>query len=271
MQKTEMRNPKSMNIDKAGTEEILNIIQEENLNATKAVGDAIPSITKACDAIVENMKKGGRLIYIGAGTSGRTGIVDAMECPPTFGVDPDCVVGIIAGGHECVFLASEHEEDNGVAAVKDLKENNLSKNDTLVGISAAGNAEYVVEAILYAQSLGCTTIGLTCNEGSLIDQKADISIVTDTGAEVVTGSTRMKAGTAQKLVLNMLSTTAMIRMGHVYENLMINLSAKNKKLVVRMVNIVREVIKCDENTAKDLLDRTDWNIKKAIELYKKEN
>ena len=271
MYRTEMRNPATTHIDKATTVEALQMIQNENMNAAKAVGDAIEPIAKACDAIVEGMKKGGRLIYIGAGTSGRTGIIDATECPPTFGVDPECVQGIIAGGNECVFRASEGEEDNAEAAVQDLKDKNINENDTLVGISAAGNAEYVVGAILYAKSIGCTTVGLTSNKGSQLDLKSDISIVVDTGPEVITGSTRMKAGTAQKMVLNMLSTTAMIKMGYVYENLMVNLNAKNKKLLVRMVNIVREVLACDEATAKDLLEKTNWKVKDAINLYKGEN
>ncbi len=268
MFKTEMRNPNSTHIHKATTEEILQIIQEENINATMAVGKAIPEIVRACDIIVESMKIGGRLIYIGAGTSGRTGIVDAAECPPTFGVDSSRVVGIIAGGHECVFRASETEEDNIKAAIEDLKEAGLTKKDIIVGISAAGNADYVLSALDYAQSIDCNTIGLTCNEDSKLAQKAQISIVTDTGAEVITGSTRMKAGTAQKLVLNMLSTTAMIKMGYVYENLMINLNAKNKKLLVRMVNIVREILGCDKETAKRLLDENEGNIRKAIESVK---
>ncbi len=269
MLKTEMRNPATMHIDTAGTQEILQLIQNENVVAVNAVGSAIPQMTKACDAIVESMKKGGRLIYIGAGTSGRTGIIDATECPPTFGVDPQTIMGIMAGGKECVFRASEMEEDNGEAGVQDLKNANLTTNDVVVGVSANGNASYVINALKYAQSLGCETIGLTSNEGTLLATTAKYPIVTDTGAEVITGSTRMKAGTAQKLVLNMLSTTAMIRLGNVYENLMINLKAKNKKLLVRMVNIVVEILKISEEEAKNLLEINDWNIRQSIEYYKK--
>lgn len=240
MQKTEMRNPNTTNIDKASTADILKMIQAENVNAVNAVGNAIENITKACDAIAESMKKGGRLIYIGAGTSGRTGVIDAVECPPTFGVDSNTVIGIIAGGYDCMVRASEGEEDNGEAGVGDLKAHSVNGNDVVVGVSAAGNAEYVVKALLYAQSIGCTTVGVTSNFGSLIDKTADIPIVTDTGAEVITGSTRMKAGTAQKLVLNMLSTTAMIKMGYVYENLMINLNAKNKKLMLKKLDTLMD-------------------------------
>lgn len=267
MLKTEMRNPATMHIDKASTEEILRLIQNENLNAVKAVGDAIQSITRACDAIAEGMKQGGRLIYMGAGTSGRTGVIDAAECPPTFGVSSDTVIGIIAGGKECMFRAAENEEDKGDVGVADLSAYNIKPEDTIVGVSAAGNAEYVVQALLYAKSVGCVTIGLTSNEDSLVARTADIPIVTDTGAEVVTGSTRMKAGTAQKLVLNMLSTTAMIKMGNVYENLMINLKAKNIKLMQRMKRIVEEISGCSEEEAESLLEKNDWNIRSALEDY----
>lgn len=267
MLKTEMRNPATMHIDTASTDEILRLIQAENLNAVQAVGDAIPSITKACDAISEGMKKGGRLFYIGAGTSGRTGVIDAAECPPTFGVSPDTVIGIIAGGKECMFRAAENEEDNGEMGVADLSAYHLKPADTVVGVSAAGNADYVVKALLHAKSVGCATIGLTSNEGSLVAETADIPIVTDTGAEVITGSTRMKAGTAQKLVLNMLSTTAMIKQGNVYENLMINLKAKNLKLMQRMKRIVQDISGCSEEDAEILLEQNDWNIRSALDAF----
>lgn len=267
MLKTEMRNPATKYIDRASTTEILNLIQSENLNAVTAVGKAIPRIAEACDAIGEKMQKGGRLFYIGAGTSGRIGVIDAAECPPTFGVSSDTVIGIIAGGMESMFRAAEDAEDNGQSGISDLSAHALTAEDVVVGISAAGNAAYVIEALVYARHIGCITVGVTSNENSLLAQSSDIPIVTDTGAEVITGSTRMKAGTAQKLVLNMLSTTAMIKMGNVYENLMINLNAKNKKLRMRMVSIVREIIGCDEYTAKILLEKTDWNIRKAIENY----
>ena len=271
MLRTEMRNTATTHIDTASTQEMLHLIQNENLYAVNAVGNAIPYIVKACDAIEKSMKKGGRLIYIGAGTSGRLGIIDATECPPTFGVEPDRVMGIIAGGKECVFRAAEMEEDNGDAGVKDLKDVNLSSNDVVVGISANGNAAYVINALKYAQSLGCETVGVTSNDGTLLSSTAKYPIITDTGAEAVTGSTRMKAGTAQKLVLNMLSTVAMIKLGNVYENLMINLKAKNKKLLVRMVNIVVEILKISEEEAKNILELNDWNIREAIEYYKRKN
>lgn len=266
MLKTEMRNPKTTHIDKMGTIEMLKVIQEENLVAVNAVGDALEDIAKAVDVITNAISNGGRLIYMGAGTSGRTGVIDATECPPTFGVDPNTVVGIIAGGKEAMFKASENQEDNGEYGIRDLKNNNVTSKDVVVGISAAGGADYVIKALEYAKSIGCTTVGVTSNKGTLLDKTADISIVTDTGAEVVTGSTRMKAGTAQKLVLNMLSTCPMIKNGNVYENLMINLNATNIKLVQRMINIVCDIKGCDRETAEELLKKADWNIKKAISL-----
>ena len=268
MLETEMRNPKTTHIDKMTTAEMLRAIQEENLVAVKAAGDALPSIEKAVDVVADALRAGGRLIYMGAGTSGRTGIIDATECPPTFGIDPKTVVGMIAGGNNSVFRSSENAEDKGDAGVHDLKNIGLCPKDVVVGISAAGGAAYVVEAIQYAKSIGCTTVGVTSNKDSLLDLTPDISIVTRTGAEVITGSTRMKAGTAQKLVLNMISTGAMIKMGYVYENLMINLSATNEKLYGRMKRIVSDILDIPEDKAEQLLMKVNWNIKRAICLYK---
>ena len=268
MLQTEQRNPNTMHIDQCSTQEILELIQIENRNAAEAVGKAIPQITKACDAIENQMRKGGRLIYIGAGSSGRLGVLDAAECPPTYGVSPETVMGIMAGGKECMFRASENAEDGGEAGIRDLKEHNINSNDVIVGISAAGNAAYVAEALRYAKSIGCVTVGLTCNYGSLTDTIADISIVTETGPEVVTGSTRMKAGTAQKLVLNALTTASMVKTGKVYENLMINLKPTNEKLRRRVIRIVREISGADEETAVDALEKSDWEIRKAVNAIK---
>ena len=265
MLKTEMRNPLTKHIDKMTTAEMLKIIQDENYNAVRAVGEALPQIEKAIDAISANMEKGGRLIYMGAGTSGRLGIIDASECPPTFGVSHDTVMGIIAGGNDAMFRANEGGEDNPMAGVDDLKARDLKPEDTVVGISAAGNAAYVVEALKYAKSIGCTTVGVSSNYGCKLELTADIAIITDTGAEVITGSTRMKAGTAQKLVLNMLSTCSMIKTGKVYENLMINLRPTNIKLSRRMVSIVTEILECDDVTAERLLNENEWSIRKAIQ------
>ena len=267
MLKTEMRNPDTTYIDRMSTAEMLECIQKENENAVMAVRGALKEIEIACDIIAEKLSLGGRLIYVGAGTSGRLGVLDASECPPTFGVPRDMVVGIIAGGEKCMFQAAEGAEDNYESGIKDLKDKNLTKNDVVVGISAAGNAQYVIGALDYARELGCETIGITSNEGTLITKSAKISIITDTGAEVVTGSTRMKAGTAQKIILNMLSTVAMIKLGNVYENMMINLRPTNDKLTQRMIRIVTEIAEIGEPEAKKLLEESGWNIKAAVQKH----
>lgn len=264
---TEKRNENSRHIDRMTTAQMLQVIDRENHVAVEAVSDALPQIEQAVDAITRAMKAGGRLIYIGAGTSGRTGVIDAAECPPTFGVEPSRVVGILAGGRDCMFRASENAEDKGENGERDLKEIGLCAPDIVVGISAAGGAAYVIDALRYASSVGCTTVGLTCNPDTELGSVADIAIVTRTGAEVITGSTRMKAGTAQKLVLNMLSTCPMVHMGYVYENLMINLKASNIKLRDRMIRIVADILELDADEAEALLARADWNIKQAITLY----
>ena len=261
---TEMRNPATTHIDRMTTAEMAACIQHENENAVRAVGQALPSIDKACDCIAARLACGGRLIYIGAGSSGRLGVLDAVECPPTYGVPPSMVVGIIAGGQKCMFQAAEKEEDSAVNGMQDLLAQNLTEKDTVVGISAAGNAAYVVGALEYANSLGCATISITSNPGSKITECASIPIVAETGPEVITGSTRMKAGTAQKLVLNMLSTCAMIKTGKVYENMMINLSPSNIKLKERMIRIVMEIVSCSHEEGEQLLEENDWSIRKAV-------
>ena len=265
--KTEMRNPNTTHIDRMTTAEMLRAIQKENENAVLSLNGALDKIEIACDIIARKLLEGGRLIYIGAGTSGRLGVLDASECPPTFGVPSDMVVGIIAGGERCMFQAAEGAEDSYESGIKDLKDRNLTKNDVVVGISAAGNAQYVIGALNYANELGCETIGITSNENTLITKSAKISIITDTGAEVITGSTRMKAGTAQKLILNMLSTVAMIKLGNVYENLMINLRPTNDKLTLRMIRIVTEITGVSEEDAKKLLEESHWNIRAAVEKH----
>ena len=265
MLKTEMRNPDTTNIDRMTTAEMLDCIQRENENAVLSVRNALNKIEIACDIIAEKLSQGGRLFYVGAGTSGRLGVLDASECPPTFGVSRDMVIGIIAGGEKCMFQAAEGAEDNYQSGINDLKDRQLIKDDVVVGISAAGNAQYVIGAIDYANGLGCETIGITSNENTLITKSAKISIITDTGAEVITGSTRMKAGTAQKIILNMLSTVAMIKLGNVYENMMINLRPTNEKLKNRMIRIVTEIIGVNEEEAKKLLEKSDWNIRTAVQ------
>lgn len=265
---TESRNPNTTHIDKASTYEMLSMIQAENVYATAVVGRVLSKIEKAVDAVVEGIEVGGRLFYMGAGTSGRLGVIDAAECPPTFGVDPGLVIGIIAGGSDCMFRAAEGEEDSGESGIADLAAYNITKNDRIVGISAAGNAAYVADALAYARSIGGTTIGITANEGSRLANESDIAIVAETGAEAITGSTRMKAGTAQKLILNMISTCVMIKTGKVYENLMINLKPSNVKLRRRVISIVTEICGCDEAKAIELLNAHNWVIRDAIDAYK---
>ncbi len=271
MTSTEARNPNTTHIDKATTAEMLAMIQAENTRAVEAVGMVLEDIGRAVDVITEGIENGGRLIYMGAGTSGRLGVIDAAECPPTFGVDPGLVVGIIAGGRECMFRAAEGEEDSGESGVSDLSALSLSPQDRVVGISAAGNAAYVADALAYARTVGCVTVGITSNRGSRLAEESDIAIVTETGAEAITGSTRMKAGTAQKLILNMLSTCAMVKTGKVYENLMINLRPSNLKLRRRVISIVKELCGCDETEALQRLEAHDWVIRTAVDTYKGEN
>lgn len=265
MLKTEMRNPNTMQIHRLDTMHQLQLMNEENYNAVKAVEAALPQIEPAVNAITQAFQEGGRLFYIGAGTSGRLGVIDAAECPPTFGVDPGMFVGIIAGGDRMLRTASEKAEDDPLAGVNDLKQHNLCGKDAVVGISAAGGAEYVLQAIAYAQTLGCVTVGISSNPGSPLDKAVQYPICTDTGAEVITGSTRLKAGTAQKLVLNMLSTVSMIRCGYVYENLMVNLKPSNIKLKKRVISIVGQILRCDEAEATAQLEQNDWSIRKVLD------
>ena len=265
MLKTEMRNPKTTHIDQMSSIEIAQIMSEENLNAARAVEAEQENIAKAIDAIAFAFQQGGRLLYMGAGTSGRLGVLDAAECPPTFGVSQEMVVGIIAGGDSALRRSSEGAEDSWEAGYAVLERYNITENDSVVGISAAGGAAFVLAAMAYGKERSALTVGITSNAGSKISLAADIPIDVDTGAEVVTGSTRMKAGTAQKLILNMLSTGVMIRLGHVYENMMINLKPSNIKLKARMVSIVREITGLDAESAEQLLEESDWSIRKAVE------
>lgn len=264
MLRTEMRNEASMHIDEMDTLSMVKLINRENLTVISAVEAALDRVAEAVDAVTESFEKGGRLFYVGAGTSGRLGVIDASECPPTFGVSPDQVVGVIAGGEKCMFRSAEAGEDDGEAGAADLRAHDLNEKDVVVGISASGGAAYVVGALRYANSVGAVSVSLANNYGSPMEKEAKISIVTDTGPEVITGSTRMKSGTAQKLVLNMLSTCAMVKTGKVYENMMINLRPTNKKLRARMVRIVCEIMSCDGETAERLLEENNWVIRDAV-------
>lgn len=268
--RTEMRNPASKNLDRMSTEEMAKLVITANYDAVRAVENASASIASAVDKIAEAFTEGHRLIYIGAGTSGRLGVIDASECPPTFGVSYDLVQGIIAGGKERMFIAGENEEDKYEKGVEALTNFGIEKGDVIVGISAAGGAAFVVGALEYAKKNGCVTVGITSNENTPVLNAADIKIFTDTGAEVLTGSTRLKAGTAQKIVLNTLTTCAMAKTGKVYENMMINLSPSNEKLKRRVIRIVTEILSCDEEEAVKLLSENDWVIRRAIEAKKKE-
>lgn len=261
---TESRNEKTKHIDRASTIDMLKIINEENRNSVEAVEAALPAIEKAVEAATEALKNGGRIIYVGAGTSGRLAIMDAAECPPTYGVDYNTVIAVIAGGQSAITRASEGAEDSFEKGEESLVELGIKKEDIVIGISAAGNAAFVLGAIDKAKKTGCVTCGLYCNKGCKIEAAADIGIFTDTGAEVVTGSTRMKAGNAQKMVLNMISTCAMIKTGKVYENLMINLKPSNIKLRKRMLGIVCDVLDTDEANAEKLLDGADWDLNKLL-------
>ncbi|MCZ4059518.1 N-acetylmuramic acid 6-phosphate etherase [Pantoea sp. LMR881] len=261
---TEGRNPASQHIDELPTEAMLRVINNEDKKVALAVEAIVPQIAKVVDAICAAFQAGGRLIYCGAGTSGRLGILDASECPPTFGTPHSQVIGLIAGGHRAILQAVENAEDNREQGAQDLKDIHFSQNDVLVGIAASGRTPYVLGALEYANGLGATTAALTCNPDSAMAHIATMALTPVVGPEVVTGSSRMKAGTAQKLVLNMLTTGAMIRSGKVYGNLMVDVEATNQKLVQRQVNIVMQATECDEATASAALAACSGHCKTAI-------
>lgn len=261
---TESRNQNTLNIDKVSTLEMVKIINNEDKKVAIAVENELPQIAEAIDGIVERINRGGRLIYIGAGTSGRLGILDASECPPTYGVSEELVQGIIAGGTEAIFRAKEGAEDSKELAIEDLKEKNLTENDTVVGLAASGRTPYVIGGLEYANKIGALTVSVTCNGDSEVSKVAKISIAPVVGAEVVTGSTRLKSGTAQKLVLNMLSTGTMIKLGKVYGNLMVDVRATNEKLVERAKRIVCEATGVEKSQAEEVLSETNFDVKLAI-------
>lgn len=261
---TESRNQNTLNIDKVSTLEMVKMINEEDKKVANAIEIELPQIAESIDGIVERMQKGGRLIYIGAGTSGRLGILDASECPPTYGVSEELVQGLIAGGQEAIFRAKEGAEDSKELAVLDLKDKHLNENDTVVGIAASGRTPYVIGGLEYANEIGALTISVTCNADSQVAKEAKIAISPVVGAEVVTGSTRLKSGTAQKLVLNMLSTGSMIKMGKVYGNLMVDVKATNEKLVERSKKIVCEATGVSFKEAETVLNETDFDVKLSI-------
>ncbi|GKX58395.1 N-acetylmuramic acid 6-phosphate etherase [Leminorella grimontii] len=261
---TESRNPASERIDELSTLEMLRVINDEDKKVAFAVEKELPHIARAVDVIAGAFGSGGRLVYCGAGTSGRLGILDASECPPTYGTRPEQVIGLIAGGHKAILKAVENAEDSLEMGVDDLKALNFSARDVLVGIAASGRTPYVLAAMEYAKSLGATVISLCCNPQSPIAKAADIAITPVVGGEVVTGSSRMKAGTAQKLVLNMLTTGAMIKTGKVYGNLMVDVEATNAKLVERQKNIVMQATDCSREDAEAALAQCNGHCKTAI-------
>ena len=261
---TEQRNPDTMNIDALSTLDMVKLINREDHKVAQAVGQVTDKIAQAVDVIADRLSRGGRLIYCGAGTSGRLGVLDAVECPPTYSTEPEMVQGLIAGGYPAIFKAVEGAEDSKELGVQDLKNIAFSAGDVLVGIAASGRTPYVLGAMEYAKELGAVTVSVTCCPGSALDTFADIGIAPAPGPEVVTGSTRMKSGTAQKMVLNMLSTGAMIKLGKVYGNLMVDVKPSNEKLIRRCVTIVCTATDCDEATAVAALEACDYRPKTAI-------
>lgn len=261
---TEMINQNTVNIDISSTLNIVEMINNEDFYAVNAVKNSLPQIAEAVDIIVENFNKGGRLLYFGAGTSGRLGVLDASECPPTFSVPETMVVGVIAGGDYALRHATEGAEDKPELAQEDFQKNNISEKDTVVAISASGNAAYVVEILKLAKNINCKTIAVTSNMNALTKQYADVFICTQTGAEAISGSTRMKAGTAQKLVLNMLTTASMVKIGKVYKNYMIDVKPTNEKLKKRAIKITAQIANVDEITAQNVLEKNNYKIKPAV-------
>lgn len=261
---TEQRNPNSVDIDRQSALEIVRLMNEEDKCVPLAIERCLPQISLAVEQIVQAFQQGGRLIYIGAGTSGRLGVLDASECPPTFGVSSEMVKGIIAGGEHAIRHPVEGAEDNTKAVLEDLQSINFSKNDVLAGIAASGRTPYIIAGLQYAKSLGALTISIASNPKSVMAEIADIAIETLVGAEVLTGSSRLKSGTAQKMVLNMLTTASMILLGKCYENLMVDVQASNEKLKARAVRIVMQATDCNKTLAEQTLLEADQNAKLAI-------
>ncbi|WP_301099033.1 N-acetylmuramic acid 6-phosphate etherase [Otariodibacter sp.] len=261
---TEQRNPHSMNLDRLSALEIVTLMNQEDKLVPQAIEKVLPQIAQAVEKIVEAFQRGGRLVYIGAGTSGRLGVLDASECPPTFGVSPEMVKGIIAGGERALRHPIEGAEDNAQQGQADLRSINFSNNDVLVGIAASGRTPYVIGALEYAKSLGATTVSIASNPDSAMSKIAEIVIDTIVGAEVLTGSSRLKSGTAQKLVLNMLTTASMVLMGKCYQNLMVDVQASNQKLVARAIRIVMQATECSKEEAEKTLAIANNNAKLAI-------
>ncbi len=260
---TEALNPNTSNLDQLSTIEIVQAINGEDRTVANAVASALGNIAACIDRVAERLAAGGRLFYAGTGTSGRLGVLDAVECPPTFGVPSDVVQGIMAGGYPACYGAVEAAEDDESQAIVDLKSRGVASGDALVGIAASGSTPYTVSAVRHARSLGAFTAGISCNLGARLSEVAEVAIEVDTGPESLAGSTRMKAGTAQKMILNMISTGVMVRLGHVYGNMMVNVHLKNQKLVKRGEGIVRKVTGAGLDEAREALQATG-GVKAAI-------
>lgn len=261
---TESSNPLTRELDAMSVTDILRVMNDEDAGVAAAVAVAIPQIVRAVDLAVAALSAGGRLVYLGAGTSGRLGVLDAAECPPTFGTDPAQVVGLLAGGPEAMFRAVEGAEDSRQLGADDLAAIGLTDRDVVVGLAASGRTPYVLGGLDHARGVGAATVAVSCTPNAQISGHADVAIEVDNGPEVLTGSTRLKAGTSQKLVLNMISTATMVRLGKVYGNLMVDVRPSNEKLVARAVRIVRAATDCDEPTARQALDEAEGHAKTAI-------
>lgn len=261
---TEKRNPASLQLDQMATIDILQTINNEDKKVADAVELVLPQVKIVTEKVIEAIKNGGRLFYIGSGTSGRLGMLDASECPPTFMISPEKVQTVMAGGNEAFFRAVENAEDNEMQGELDLKSRNLTKNDVVIGITASGRTPYPIGGIKYAKQIGAFTVGLTNNQNSLINQYTDIGIEVIVGPEVLTGSTRMKAASAHKMVLNMISTSSMVKLGKVYENLMVDVHASNFKLKERAKKIVMEITNVQYEEAQEKLEQTNYEVKPAL-------
>lgn len=263
---TEQRNKKSMRLDEFSTLEILQLMNEEDNNVVSAVNKVLPNVEKVVTQTIQCIKAGGRLIYVGAGTSGRIGVLDAVESPPTFGMKPEQVIGLLAGGNQT--LAKEEAEDYAEYGKNDLVELDLNSKDIVIGLAASGRTPYVIGALDYANEIGAVTASVCCNVGSEISKHAKYPIEINNGPEILTGSTRLKAGTSQKMVCNMISTASMVGLGKTYENLMIDVDVSNEKLYVRWLNIVTEATGCELKTAKEYYDKSKHSAKIAICMLK---
>jgi N-acetylmuramic acid 6-phosphate etherase len=267
--RTEQRNEASKDLDHMSSLEIVKLMSQEDQKVPRAVARELAAIARAVDGIVARMQAGGRLIYVGAGTSGRLGVLDASECPPTFGVSPELVRGVIAGGKKAITQPVEGAEDSEAGGRRDLSKLRISRNDSVVGVAASGTTPYVLAAIAHAKRHGALTVAITANRQSLLVKAAHVAITPDVGPEVLTGSTRLKAGTAQKMVLNMLSTATMVRLGHAYENLMIDLTKTNRKLRDRAKRILVEATGKSVSEAEQALRKSDHNLRIALIMLKR--